>query len=159
MLAGMDECLDRAARAHHAFACLSSPFPSLYSLIISLNSSPTLILAHPLQLFIVILHHFLPVSLQAKCWSCLCRALRLIHARTDKTSFLFCSFSFSLTAFSRPTHCYRSEKNSCVHSLWSIAQILMCSAFLTGRLHKGGWDVPKTEPLNAQRQRLSVQTV
>lgn len=90
---------------------------------------------------------FLPVSLKAECCSCLCRALRLINARTHKISFLFYSFSFSLTVFKRLSP---AEKNSCVHPVWSVALILMCTAFLAGRLHKGGWDVPKTEPLNAQ---------
>lgn len=134
MLAGMDECLDRAARAHHDFACLSSPSCSLYSLILSLKSSPTLIPSHPLQLFIVILHPFCLFLFRRSCCSCLCRALRLINARTKKIFFLFFSFSFSLTAFKRLSP---AEKNSCVHPVWSVALILMCTAFLAGRLHKG----------------------
>ncbi len=86
--------------------CLSvNPSPSLHTPVLSFKSSPALITAHSLRLFIAILHPFLPVSLQTVCRSCLCRVLRLINTRIHKI-FLFCSFSLSLTFFRRPTHCY-----------------------------------------------------
>lgn len=85
---------------------------------------------------------FLPVSLQALCRSCFCRALSLINTTIHKIAFIFYSFFLSLTVFRRPTHCYWLKRTVvCSSSLVSCTGFSLQS-FFSWQTTQCGWDVP-----------------